>query len=145
MAGPRYGPLADTFLPLPRGGPDARACVAHRKARHTHSPPRTTETARTTTTTLSGRDRAILRAVATGGAELQLGTEPDLFFDGQPLNESDPVLNAVPDPAIRARLIARRVPAADAAGTLAYELTVVLRGELETPFFDDDDVEAFDV
>ena len=37
----------------------------------------------TTTSTLSGRDRAILRAVAAGGAELQLGTEPDLFFDGR--------------------------------------------------------------
>jgi hypothetical protein len=37
----------------------------------------------TTTTTLSGRDRAILRAVAAGGAELQLGTEPDLFLDGR--------------------------------------------------------------
>jgi hypothetical protein len=37
----------------------------------------------TTTTTLSGRDRAILRAVAAGGAELQLSTEPDLFFDGR--------------------------------------------------------------
>ena len=35
----------------------------------------------TTTSTMSGRDRAILRAVAAGGAELQLGTEPDLFFD----------------------------------------------------------------
>ena len=37
----------------------------------------------TTTTTLSGRDRAILRAVAAGGAELQLGTESDLFLDGR--------------------------------------------------------------
>jgi hypothetical protein len=37
----------------------------------------------TTTNTLSGRDRAILRAVAAGGAELALGTEPDLFFDGR--------------------------------------------------------------
>ena len=37
----------------------------------------------TTTSTLSGRDRAILRAVAAGGAELTLGTEPDLFFDGR--------------------------------------------------------------
>jgi hypothetical protein len=35
-----------------------------------------------TTSTLSGRDRAILRAVAAGGAEVALGTEPDLFFDG---------------------------------------------------------------
>jgi hypothetical protein len=37
----------------------------------------------TTTTTLSGRDRAILRAVAAGGAELRLGAEPDLFLDGR--------------------------------------------------------------
>ncbi len=37
----------------------------------------------TTTNTLSGRDRAILRAVATGGAEVALGTEPDLFLDGR--------------------------------------------------------------
>ena len=37
----------------------------------------------TTTSTLSGRDRAILRAVAAGGAELQLGTESDLFLDGR--------------------------------------------------------------
>jgi hypothetical protein len=36
-----------------------------------------------TTSTLSGRDRAILRAVAAGGAQLQLGTGPDLFFDGR--------------------------------------------------------------
>ena len=37
----------------------------------------------TTTNTLSGRDRAILRAVAAGGAELELGAEPDLFLDGR--------------------------------------------------------------
>jgi hypothetical protein len=36
----------------------------------------------TTTSTLSGRDRSILRAVAAGGAEITLGAEPDLFFDG---------------------------------------------------------------
>ena len=37
----------------------------------------------TTTSTLTGRDRAILRAVAAGGAQLQLGSEPDLFLDGR--------------------------------------------------------------
>jgi hypothetical protein len=37
----------------------------------------------TSTNTLSGRDRAILRAVAAGRAELRLGTEPDLFLDGR--------------------------------------------------------------
>jgi hypothetical protein len=35
-----------------------------------------------TTSTLSGRDRAILRAVAAGAAELALGAVPDLFLDG---------------------------------------------------------------
>jgi hypothetical protein len=39
---------------------------------------RTTETA-----PLSGRDRAILRAVAAGSAELSGGAEPDLFLDGR--------------------------------------------------------------
>jgi hypothetical protein len=37
----------------------------------------------TTISTLSGRDRAILRAVAAGEAELELGAEPDLFLDGR--------------------------------------------------------------
>jgi hypothetical protein len=39
--------------------------------------------AMTATISLSGRDRAILRAVAAGGVQLQLGAEPDLFFDGR--------------------------------------------------------------
>ena len=34
-------------------------------------------------TTLSFRDRAILRAVANGGAELATGAEPDLFLEGR--------------------------------------------------------------
>jgi hypothetical protein len=32
---------------------------------------------------LSRRDRAILRAVAGGGAELLVGVEPDLYLDGR--------------------------------------------------------------
>ncbi|MFC4944114.1 hypothetical protein [Pseudonocardia sp. GCM10023141] len=32
---------------------------------------------------LTGRDRAILRAVAAGTAELAWGVEPDLFIDGR--------------------------------------------------------------
>jgi hypothetical protein len=35
------------------------------------------------TVTLTGRDRAILRAVAAGGAELLIGAEPDLLLDGR--------------------------------------------------------------
>ncbi len=34
-------------------------------------------------TVLTGRDRAILRAVAGGRAELGWGAEPDLFLDGR--------------------------------------------------------------
>jgi hypothetical protein len=37
----------------------------------------------TSTVTLTGRDRAILRAVAAGGAELLIGAEPDLLLDGR--------------------------------------------------------------
>lgn len=55
----------------------------------------------TTTSTLSGRDRAILRAVAAGGAELALGSEPDLFLDGRCCCDQAAVHNLV-----RAGLIA---------------------------------------
>jgi hypothetical protein len=61
----------------PRTDPGRDVPIAYRH------PPRTPETVMTTTSTLSGRDRAILRAVAAGGAELALGAEPDLFLDGR--------------------------------------------------------------
>jgi hypothetical protein len=35
------------------------------------------------TESLTARDRAILRAVAAGGAELVYGSEPDLLIDGR--------------------------------------------------------------
>lgn len=38
---------------------------------------------RTINVSLSGRDRAILRAVAAGKAELAWGGVPDLFLDGR--------------------------------------------------------------
>jgi len=38
---------------------------------------------RTTAGPLTGRDRAILRAVATGAAELTGGAEPDLLIEGR--------------------------------------------------------------
>jgi hypothetical protein len=37
----------------------------------------------TLTATLTGRDRVILRAVATGEPELLIGAEPDLLLDGR--------------------------------------------------------------
>jgi protocatechuate 3,4-dioxygenase beta subunit len=60
-----------------------------------------------------------------------------VFFEDEPLNATDPVLNSIPDPAVRRRLIARRKSEPASAEFLAYELDFVLRGEGETPFFDD--------
>jgi len=73
-----------------------------------------------------------------------------VFFDDEPPNESDPVLASIPDPGVRERLIARRrderaanesaanEPAETGQpGAIAYVLDVVLRGDRETPFFDD--------
>ena len=50
---------------------------------HRRETPVMTTWTMTTTNTLTGRDRAILRAVALGGAELAVGAEPDLFLDGR--------------------------------------------------------------
>jgi protocatechuate 3,4-dioxygenase alpha subunit len=58
-----------------------------------------------------------------------------IFFSGTPGAVNDPVLNCVPDGALRLRLFAQRDPALDAAGVPAYCFDVILRGEGETPFF----------
>ena len=70
-----------------------------------------------------------------------------VFFDDEALNESDPVLQSIPDPRLRERLIARRrkphAALANGFGTgdmvdvAEYALDVVLRGDAETPFFGD--------
>ena len=59
-----------------------------------------------------------------------------VFFDDEPGNAADPVLGAV-SAGDRERLIARRVNARDADGGTAYELTIRMRGDGETPFIDD--------
>jgi protocatechuate 3,4-dioxygenase alpha subunit len=55
----------------------------------------------------------------------------EVFFEDEPLNEADPVLGCIPDPAVRRRLIAAR------QGEGQYRLDIVMRGDNETPFFDD--------
>jgi protocatechuate 3,4-dioxygenase beta subunit len=63
-----------------------------------------------------------------------------VFFDDEPLNQSDPVLNSISDPRVRERLIARRrngSESEEAPRMIGYEIQIVLRGEAETPFFDD--------
>lgn len=53
-----------------------------------------------------------------------------IFLEGDPRNDGDPLLASLPE-ALRPRLIARR------DGDGAYAIEIVLRGEGETPFFDD--------
>jgi len=53
-----------------------------------------------------------------------------LFFEGEKKNASDSVLNAVQPAALRMRLLAKR------EGN-SYRFDIRLRGEGETPFFDD--------
>ena len=54
-----------------------------------------------------------------------------IFFEGDPLNASDPVLVSLGDPTVADRLVARRRSASE------YAIDIVLRGDGETPFFDD--------
>lgn len=66
-----------------------------------------------------------------------------VFFDDEPLNASDPVLSSVPAD-VRGRLVAARLSSlasgdasSGALGPIEYGLDIVLRGDGETPFFDD--------
>jgi hypothetical protein len=54
---------------------------------------------------LSARDRAILAAVAAGGAELVWGAEPDLYLDGRCCSDQ-----AAAHRLVRSRLIAPALP-----------------------------------
>jgi protocatechuate 3,4-dioxygenase beta subunit len=49
-----------------------------------------------------------------------------MFFPGEPLNERDPILNAVRDAQARSRCVARFVP--QAGNALVYEYELVVRG-----------------
>ena len=57
-----------------------------------------------------------------------------VFFAGESANDDDPLLASLPAD-LRPRLIARRLD--DVGGAVIYDLDIVMRGELETPFFDD--------
>lgn len=57
-----------------------------------------------------------------------------MFFPGEPLNESDGVLNAIRDPEARERCIARLLPQAEGPeNALVYEHQLVVRGTKATP------------
>lgn len=57
-----------------------------------------------------------------------------MYFPGEPLNALDRIMNAVPDPASRGRLVARLVPPTpELYNALAFEHQIVLRGRNATP------------
>ena len=53
-----------------------------------------------------------------------------MFFPGEPLNESDVILNAIRDPEARSRCVARFVPSK--TNYLVYEYQIVVRGRAAT-------------
>jgi protocatechuate 3,4-dioxygenase alpha subunit len=61
-----------------------------------------------------------------------------LFFADEPLNDSDPILQSLADP-LRDRLIAKPRTGVGADTAREYEIEIRLRGDGETPFFDDRD------
>lgn len=59
-----------------------------------------------------------------------------MFFPGDPFNDIDLILQSVPDPKGRARMISRQVPmeAMPMLNVVGYEHDVVVRGQRQTPF-----------
>lgn len=57
-----------------------------------------------------------------------------MYFPGDPLIPHDPILNSIPDPRARERLVARLdLDATEPEWALAYEFDIVLRGRDATP------------
>jgi len=59
-----------------------------------------------------------------------------MFFPGDPLNDIDLILQAVPDAKARERMIARQVPMSEmpVLNVMGFEHDVVVRGHRQTPF-----------
>jgi protocatechuate 3,4-dioxygenase beta subunit len=59
-----------------------------------------------------------------------------MFFPGDPLNQSDLILGAVPDAKGRARMVAQQIAMMDMAmpNVVGYQHDIVVRGERRTPF-----------
>lgn len=73
----------------------------------------------------------IAAAVFARGLLKQLVTR--IYFADEPANDSDPVLSAIADPAVRATLIARRSTGAEPP---TYRFDIILQGPGETAFFE---------
>jgi protocatechuate 3,4-dioxygenase, beta subunit len=63
-----------------------------------------------------------------------------MYFPGDPLFDQDPIFNAIPDPKVRERLIARLdLDATVPEWALAFRWDIVLRGPRSTPVDEEDD------
>ena len=58
-----------------------------------------------------------------------------MFFPGDPLNTQDRILNSVPDPKGRERMISKQVPmmTLPRADVLGFDHDIVIRGHRATP------------
>ncbi len=85
---------------------------------------------------LTGLRRAPHINVSITGSGLMRRLVTTFFFPSEAANMADPVFCAIPDAAIRERIILKpeKLPRAP-AGALAYRMDIVLQGEDETPFF----------
>ncbi len=85
---------------------------------------------------LTGMQRAPHINVSIMGSGLMRRLVTTFFFPAEPANAGDPVFSAIPDAAIRERLILKPAKLERApADALAYRMDIVLQGEGETPFF----------
>jgi protocatechuate 3,4-dioxygenase beta subunit len=85
---------------------------------------------------LTGLVRAPHINVSIMGSGLMRRLVTTFFFPDEPANAGDPVFNAIPDAAVRERIILKptkldRAP----SDAVSYRMDIVLQGEDETPFF----------
>lgn len=87
---------------------------------------------------VSGARRAPHINLSVTGSGLMRRLTTTLFFPGEPGNDGDPVLCAIDDPVLRARLVLAAAASPRAAhGVDSYGIDIILQGEGETPFFVD--------
>jgi len=87
--------------------------------------------------TVPGRGNALQAphiAMSLAGRGLQHHLFTRVYFAGEALNKSDPVLSSIEDPALQKTLIAE--PKGNANGSAVWRFDVVLQGKGETVFFD---------
>ncbi len=111
-------PMSDTFPGFGRARTDAEGRFAFRTLKPGPVPG------------LGNAQQAPHLAVTIMARGILRGLTTRLYFQDEPLNDTDPVLSLIDDPARRATLIAQR------SGDGAWTLDIRLQGENETVFMD---------